>query len=156
MRLNPAAILLTVAAVALPAAARAQAPAASPPEPKWGPAPAVFPPGAQMAVLQGDPGTTGLFTVRLRFPDGYKIAPHTHPTDEHLTIVGGTFRVGMGSTFDKNALMTVRTGGFVTAPANHAHYAIAQGVTTVQIHSMGPFAPTYVNAADTPRAAGSR
>jgi len=48
---------------------------------KWGPAPAIFPAGAQMAVLQGDPGSAELFTVRLRFPDGYKVAPHTHPPD---------------------------------------------------------------------------
>jgi quercetin dioxygenase-like cupin family protein len=119
----------------------------------WGPAPAIFPAGAQMAVLQGDPGSTNLFTVRLRFPNGYKIAPHTHPTDEHVTVISGTFLVGMGTTVDKKSMMALKAGGFVTAPANHAHYAAAQGPTVVQVHAIGPFAMTYSNPADTPKAA---
>ena len=116
----------------------------------WGPAPAIFPAGAQMAVLQGNPGGTEMFTVRLRFPNGYKIAPHTHPTDEHVTVISGHFKVGMGETVDANAMMTLKSGGFVTAPANHAHYASAVGPTVVQVSAMGPFAMTYVNPADTP------
>jgi quercetin dioxygenase-like cupin family protein len=123
---------------------------------KWGPAPAVFAPGAQMAVLQGNPGGTGLFTVRLKMPDGYKIAPHTHPTDENVTVVSGTFRVGMGEKFERKGMMTLHAGGFVTAPQKQAHYAVASGETIVQVHAMGPFSLTYVNPADTPKAAVSR
>lgn len=123
------------------------------PELNWGPAPAIFPAGAQMAVLQGNPGGTELFTVRLRFPNGYRIAPHTHPTDENVTVISGTFLVGMGTTAERNGMLRLGAGGFVTAPANHAHYATAQGRTVVQVHAMGPFAMTYVNPADTPPAA---
>jgi len=123
---------------------------------KWGPAPAIFPAGAQMAVMQGDPGGNGIFTVRLRLPDGYKIPPHTHPTDEHVTVVSGSFLVGMGKTFDASKMMTLGAGGFVTAPANEAHYAMSRGATVVQVHAMGPFAMTYVNPADTPKAATRR
>ena len=119
----------------------------------WGPAPAIFPAGAQMAVLQGDPSSTNMFTVRLRFPNGYRIPPHTHPTDENVTVISGTFLVGMGETFTSAGMMTLKSGGFVTAPANHAHYAATRGPTVVQVHSMGPFAMTYVNPADTPAAA---
>jgi quercetin dioxygenase-like cupin family protein len=119
----------------------------------WGPAPAIFPAGAQMAVLQGNPAGTEMFTVRLRFPNGYKIAPHTHPTDEHVTVISGHFKVGMGETADAKAMMTLKPGGFVTAPANHAHYAAAVGPTVVQVSAIGPFAMTYVNPADTPAAA---
>jgi quercetin dioxygenase-like cupin family protein len=118
---------------------------------KWGPAPAIFPPGAQMAVLQGDPGSTSLFTVRLRMPDNYKIPPHTHPTDEIVTVIRGTFRVGMGETFQRRDMLTLGDGGFVVAPANHAHFALTRGQTIVQVHAMGPFAMTYVNPADTPK-----
>jgi quercetin dioxygenase-like cupin family protein len=121
------------------------------PSVKWGPAPAVFPPGAQLAVMQGDPGASGPFIIRLRLPDGYVIAPHTHPTDENVTVLDGTFRVGMGRTFDESALVAVPAGGFVTAPALHEHYAKAQGVTTVQVDAVGPFALTYVNPADLPK-----
>jgi quercetin dioxygenase-like cupin family protein len=151
-----AALLLAITGVALSAQTPAGSRMASQPDIKWGPAPAVFPPGAQMAVLQGDPGGTALFTVRLRFPDGYKIAPHTHPTDENVTVISGTFLVGMGTTFDTKGGMLLRPGGFVTAPANQAHYAAAQGETVVQVHALGPFAMTYVNPADTPRPSASR
>jgi quercetin dioxygenase-like cupin family protein len=132
----------------------AGAPAASKaPDLQWGPSPPVFPAGAQMAVLQGNPGTASLFTVRLRFPNGYKIAPHTHPTDEHVTVIKGTFLVGMGASVDRKSMLTLHSGGFATAPANHAHYAVAEGQTEVQVHAMGPFAMTYVNPADDPQAA---
>lgn len=120
---------------------------------KWGPAPAVFPPGAQLAVLQGNPSASGPFIIRLRLPDGYVIPPHTHPTDENVTVLAGTFRVGMGRTFDEASLVAVAPGGFVTAPALHEHYAKAQGVTTVQVDAVGPFAITYVNPGDVPQAA---
>jgi hypothetical protein len=53
-------------------------------------------------------------------------------------------------------MMSLNAGGFVTAPANGAHYAAAQGVTIVQVHAMGPFAMTYVNPADTPKAGAGR
>ncbi len=130
--------------------------AAAAPELAWGPAPAIFPAGAQMAVMQGNPGGTGLFTVRLRFPSGYRIAPHTHPTDEQVTVISGTFRVGMGKTFTPKEMMTLGAGGFVVAPAGAAHFAAAQGETIVQVHAMGPFAMTYVNPADTPKVAAAR
>jgi quercetin dioxygenase-like cupin family protein len=148
--------MLALTATAVVAQPSVKAPAASDPSITWGPAPAVFPAGAQMAVLQGNPGSNGLFTVRLRFPDGYKIAPHTHPTDENVTVISGTFRVGMGDTFDTKKMMALKTGGFVTAPANQAHYAVAEGATVVQVHAMGPFALTYVNPADAPQARGGR
>jgi len=134
-------------AVALsPTFARAQAPALT-----WGPAPAVFAPGAKFAVLQGDPGKTGVYAVRLDLPDGYKIAPHYHPTDEHITVISGTFLVGMGDSIDVAKSAAVPAGGFVTAPATMHHYAVARGRTVVQVHGIGPFALTYVNSKDDPR-----
>lgn len=128
-----------------PARVVAQAPALD-----WGPAPAVFPAGAKMAVLQGDPGKPELFTVRLDMPDGYRIAPHFHPTDEHLTIISGTFLVGMGDSIDVSHAMTLPAGSFASAPARMHHYAIAKGRSIVQVHAMGPFVLTYVDAADDP------
>jgi quercetin dioxygenase-like cupin family protein len=121
---------------------------------QWGPAPAIFPPGAEMAVLQGDPGSNQEFTVRLRMPNGYKIPPHTHPTIENVTVITGTFLAGMGGQFDQAAMDRFGQGDFASLPANHAHYAMARGQTIVQVHAIGPFAMTYVNPADTP--AGAR
>ena len=153
MRLATLSAMLFTLVAATPATQPPAVHRDSPPEPKWGPAPAIFPPGAQMAVMQGDPGGSALFTVRLRFPDGYKIAPHTHPTDENVTVISGNFQVGMGKTFETKGTLSLHAGGFVTAPANMAHYGVARGTTVVQVHALGPFAMTYVNPADTPKGA---
>src|SRR5450755_1049288 len=65
----------------------------------YGAAPAFVAPGAQLAVIEGNPGaSSGDYTVRLRMPDGYRIAPHWHPKRENVTVISGTFKVGMGDT----------------------------------------------------------
>ena len=152
-----ASVLAIAAAIAPQSAGAQSATSATPPALKWGPAPAVFEPGAQMAVLQGDPSKAGEeFTVRLRLPNGYRIAPHTHPTAENITVIEGTFLVGMGSTVDKAKMLTLPRGAFASAPAEHAHYAEARGATIVQVHAIGPFALTYVNPADAPVAVRSQ
>jgi quercetin dioxygenase-like cupin family protein len=117
----------------------------------WGPAPPIFPAGAQFAVVQGDPGAAGaIFTVRLRFPNGYILPPHRHPTDENVTVLRGTFLVGLGENFSKSALVPLKELGFITAPANMPHFASARGFTEVQVHAIGPFQLTYVHPEDDP------
>jgi len=130
--------------------AAAQASAAPQQGIQWGPAPAVFPPGAEFAVLQGDPSKAEPFTVRLRFPNGYKIPPHTHPTAENVTVLTGTFLAGMGTRFVESEMKAFGRDGFAAIPADHPHYAMARGLTVVQVHAIGPFVLTYVNPAYAP------
>jgi len=68
---------------------------------KWGAAPNVFPPGAQIAVVSGDPFKEGLYVVRLKMPAGYKIPAHNHPTTEYVTVLTGAFNIGMGDKLDE-------------------------------------------------------
>jgi quercetin dioxygenase-like cupin family protein len=117
----------------------------------WGPAPAVFPAGAKMAVLSGDPGKAEMFTVQLAMPDGYRIPPHFHPTDEEVKVLKGTFLVGMGDTLDLSKTNALKAGGSGKVPANMHHYAAAKGATELTVTAMGPFAMTYVNPADDPQ-----
>lgn len=117
---------------------------------KWGDPPPIFEKGAQFTVVSGDPGQAGLYVVRLKMPAGYKIAPHWHPTDEHVTVLSGTFALGMGDTFDKNKMQGLGTGGYALLPAEMRHYAMARTEAIVQVHGMGPFKLTYVNPADDP------
>src|SRR6185436_9583104 len=146
------ALPLTALAVLTINTVQAQAPA-----PVWGPAPPVFPAGAKFAVMQGDPSQNGLYTVRLEMPDGYRIPPHFHPTDEHVTVIQGTFLVGMGDTALVARTTALPAGGFVTAGANQHHFAFARGRTIVQVHAIGPFALTYVKPSDDPtKATASR
>jgi quercetin dioxygenase-like cupin family protein len=117
---------------------------------KWGPAPAVFPRGAQIAVLSGDPFKDGLYVVRLKMPSGYRIPAHNHPTDEMVTVISGNLHLGMGDKLDEKQGMLLTAGGYAEAPAKMNHYAWATGPTVVQVHGQGPFAITYVNPADDP------
>ena len=117
----------------------------------WGPVPPSLAPGAQLAVLEGDPGAaTGDFTVRLKMPDGYRVAPHWHPHRENVTIISGTFKVGMGDTFDKDKMTAFPAGSFAFLDPDMHHYAMASGEVIVQVHGMSPFQINYVNPQDDP------
>lgn len=121
-------------------------------EVKWGPVPEAFPKGAQAAVLQGDPKSEGPFTVRMKMPKGYAIAPHFHPTEEHVTVLSGKLYLGEGDHLDKKAAKALQPGGFASIPKEHHHYAISDASDTViQVHAMGPFQITYLNEKDDPR-----
>jgi quercetin dioxygenase-like cupin family protein len=117
----------------------------------WGPAPAALPAGAKLAVLEGDPGKEGAYTMRLLLPDRYRIPPHFHPAAEHVTVLKGTFKVGMGEKFDGSATTPLPAGTFAALEPGTRHFAESQGETVLQLHGMGPWAITYVNPADDPR-----
>ena len=153
-------LLLPVLVVAQTAAPKKAATKAKPAGPaavvvtpdkiQWGPAPPVFPAGAQFAVLAGDPSKAGPFVVRIKTPDGYRIMPHWHPAGEYVTVISGEFHVGMGDKFDESSLQTLPAGSVASVPAHHNHYAMAKGETVVQVNSTGPFKLVYVNPADDP------
>jgi quercetin dioxygenase-like cupin family protein len=119
----------------------------------WGPAPAVFPKGAKMAVVSGDPSKPAMFTIELAMPAGYKIPPHFHPTDEHVTVKGGTFLVGMGDVLDEKHARVMAAGDSGTISAEMHHFAVARTRSTVEVVAMGPFAMTYVRPEDDPQEA---
>jgi quercetin dioxygenase-like cupin family protein len=111
-----------------------------------------FLPGMKMAVIDGNPASNGgLYTVRLMFPNGYKVMPHFHPADENITVLKGTFMMGIGDTFDEKALMPISEGGYMSMKKGTHHYAMAKGETVIQVHGIGPFILTYVNPGDDPR-----
>jgi quercetin dioxygenase-like cupin family protein len=118
---------------------------------KWGPAPAVFPKGAKMAVVSGDPSQPQPFEVELAFPNGYRVPPHFHPTDEMVQVKKGTLLVGMGDKIDLKQAHAMKVGETGAVPAQQHHYAIAKGRTLISVKSTGPFALTYVNPADDPQ-----
>jgi mannose-6-phosphate isomerase-like protein (cupin superfamily) len=123
----------------------------TPDQVKYGPAPPSLPAGAQLAVLEGDPmASSGDFTVRLKMPDGYKIAPHTHPNRENVTVLSGTIKVGMGDQFDASKMMSFGVGSFAYLDPSMHHYAAASGETVIQIHGMSPLKLNYINPADDP------
>lgn len=106
--------------------------------------------GVQLAVLSGDPDKPGLFTIRLKVRDGYRVQAHWHPQDESITVIQGTFLMGMGEKFDPAALEQLPIGSFAFMPKEMRHFASCMGETIVQLHGMGPFVSNYVNPADDP------
>ena len=118
---------------------------------QWGPAPPALPAGAEIAVLEGNPSEKGPVTLRLRFPANYNIPAHWHSMTERLTVLSGTFHVGMGDKLDRHASQTLEPGGFVSLPASMRHFAWTTAPTVVQINLEGPFDIVYVNPADNPQ-----
>ena len=112
---------------------------------QWKDGPPSLPAGARFAVLEGDPTKEGFFTMRLWLQDGFKIQPHWHPKVEHVTVISGTFNVGMGEKFDQTATRTMPAGTFGFWPAEMKHFAWAKGETVLQLHGTGPWMITYVN-----------
>jgi hypothetical protein len=118
---------------------------------KWGPAPPFIPAGAQLAVLEGNPmAASGDYTIRLKMPDGYRIAPHTHPLRENVSVISGTLKVGMGDKYDDSKMMSFGAGSFAYLDPSMHHYAGASGETVIQIHGRSPVKFNYINAADDP------
>jgi hypothetical protein len=117
---------------------------------KWGPAPPGLPAGAQVAVLMGDPTKSVPFVIRAKFPDGYKVPPHWHSTDENVTVLQGTLMLGKGEKFS-DAAEALPAGSYMSMPKMMRHFAWAKGETIIQVHGIGPFDIHYVNPADDPR-----
>lgn len=118
---------------------------------QWKDGPPSLPPGAKFAVLEGDPGQSGFFAMRVRLPDGYRIPPHTHPVVERVTVISGTFHLGMGPQANWDAMQSLPAGSYVSMPPGMQHYARASGETVVQLATNGPWGINYINPADDPR-----
>jgi len=114
-------------------------------------------PGAEIATISGDPDKAGSpFVIRFRYHGKARIPPHWHPVDEHLTVLDGTFRIGMGERGEESTATTLSAGAYAFVPAKMAHYAWTDGDTTVQVHGIGPFVINYVNPADDPSKGGRK
>jgi quercetin dioxygenase-like cupin family protein len=137
---NPAAAVLSSHIMLIPA------------DMKWGGCPPVLPPGAKCAMIEGDMKAANvLFAYRLKMPDNYRIPPHFHPADEHLTVISGTFNMGLGDKLDIQASKPMTAGSFIVMPKGAHHFAWTKGETILQVHAIGPWGLTYVNPEDDPR-----
>lgn len=118
---------------------------------EWKDAPASLEPGAQFAVLEGNPGEPEVFTLRIKMPDGYSISPHWHPNVERVTVISGMFHLGSGETLNREAAEPLQAGSYTSLPPKTRHYAIAEGETVIQLTSVGPWVINYVDPEDDPR-----
>jgi quercetin dioxygenase-like cupin family protein len=153
MKLTVCAVALAFAGAAFgsPASAADEHKMFTPQDVKWSPAPPSIPKGAEVAVLFGDPSKEGVFAMRLKLPKGYQIPPHSHPKPEVVTVISGTFRVGMGETADPSKVHALPVGSLIGIPPGSTHYVSGDEETVVQLNSTGPWSLTYVNPKDDPR-----
>jgi quercetin dioxygenase-like cupin family protein len=127
---------------------------AAPKDAQWGPAPPMLPPGAEIAVLSGDPTKSVPYAIRLKFPANYAIPAHSHPTDENVVVSSGTLTFGMGDKLARGAAAnkTLGPGGYALMPAGMNHFAYTTGAATaIVLYGTGPVEFKYVNASDDPR-----
>jgi len=104
----------------------------------WKSSPAL-PPGAQLAVLEGDPTKSGLFTIRVQFAAGTVVPPHYHPRQERVTVLSGTMKIGFGDAIDRANVTAFAPGDFYVNPPNAHHFVLIDEKTTVQITGEGPW-----------------
>ena len=147
-------LVFAAPAVAKHKAAPAKAKAA-PAELKWMDAPPMLPPGAQMAVVSGNPMAAGKFTIQLKMPSNYSVPAHWHPTDEKVTLVSGKLAYGMSDRVDKANAQALAEGASVTMKAKMHHWVSTGDGATVEVSAMGPFKITYVDPSTDPRGAAS-
>jgi hypothetical protein len=117
---------------------------------KWAPVPPGLPPGGEIAVLSGDPSKEGHFVILLRGPQGYKVPPHWHSTEENVTILSGTFVMGMSDDLDAAKGTGLMAGDYARMPAKMHHWAVAKTPVVIQVQAAGPFDIHYVHPEDNP------
>jgi len=122
----------------------------SPNDLKWSDVPSL-PPGAKIAVIEGPISEAVPFTFRLKFPANYEIPAHWHPAVERVTVISGTFNMGVGDKLDKERSMPLPPGSMMIMQPKTNHFAWSQEEVIVQLNGTGPWGVTYVNPADDPR-----
>jgi quercetin dioxygenase-like cupin family protein len=119
--------------------------ALTPAEMRWQSQGGLATPGMEQLNLVGDPAKPGPYTLRLKFPKGFKIAPHTHPDSREVTIISGTFATGYGEKFDAEKLKILPAGSFYTEPANVPHYIEIKDEVVLQVSGTGPSGRHFVD-----------
>jgi hypothetical protein len=135
-------------------AASPATPKAKPAELKWMDTPPPgLPAGATFAVVSGDPGKAGKFTVRIKMPSNYAVRPHWHLSDEKVTLVSGKLAYGMSDQLSRTGGEALAPGASVVMKAKMHHWVYTGDGAEVEVSATGPFKITYVHPGDDPRGA---
>lgn len=108
-------------------------------------------PPAQIAIIEGDPGSEGPFTMRLRLPPDYRIEPHIHPEYERVTVISGELHFAHGEEFDRERTRPLGTGAVAIMPPGEPMFGYTERETIIQLHGNGPWGIEYINPGDDPR-----
>jgi anti-sigma factor ChrR (cupin superfamily) len=101
--------------------------------------------GRQRAQLFGDSSQGGRWVDRVKIPANKRVLAHTHPHDELVTVIEGTWYVGRGERFDPAKLKGYPVGSFIAIPAGVPHFVAArEGAVVVQLSGTGKFGTDYL------------
>jgi len=117
---------------------------------KWEQAPSL-PKGAAVAVIEGPLNQAVPFTFRLKVPADYKVPPHWHPAVERVTVLSGTFNMGLGDKFDKTKTVALGPGSMTIMQPKTRNFVWTDTETVIQLHGTGPWDIIYVKPDDDPR-----
>ena len=107
--------------------------------------PSYYTDGRQRAQLRGDSSKGGPWIDRVKIPGGSRIRAHVHPDDEVVTVIEGTWYLGIGEKFDASSLKAYPAGSFIIVPAHVPHFlATQEGPVVVQASGDGVFRTDYV------------
>ena len=126
--------------------ARAEEPKAlqlGPDDIKFVDAPPALPAGTRSALLEGDPKGAGIVTMRFLIPKGARVAVHTHPTDERVTVLKGVVHVSFG---DEKSARAFPAGSYYVNPKGVQHSVWVDEETLIQITVQGPWGINFVTA----------
>jgi hypothetical protein len=114
-------------------------------------------PGVEMAVVFGDPDKKGgLYVIRIRSKGEVKVSPHWHVTDEHITVLEGSFWIAHGERFDADKLQELKVGAHAMTPAEVRHFGLHKAGNVIEVFGEAPFVFNFVNPEDDPRRAKSK
>ena len=107
--------------------------------------PSYYKDGRQRAQLFGDSSQGGAWIDRVKIPSGMRVLAHTHPQDELVTVIEGTWYLGQGAKFDSAKLKRYPAGSFIVIPAGVPHFVAAnEGTVVVQLSGVGKFQTDYL------------
>ena len=107
--------------------------------------PSYYKDGRQRARLLGDSSKGGPWVDRVKIPNGGRVLAHTHPNDEQVTVIEGTWYMGEGERFDPVKLKGYPAGSFIIIPAGLPHFVAAKdGLVIVQLSGTGKFGTDYL------------
>ena len=108
------------------------------------------PMSGDVEILHGDPEKAGEpFVMRIRELPGSIVPLHSHPVDEYITVVSGTWYFAVGEKWDRAALKEIRAGGFAFAPKGTTMFGYSPDGAVVQVHGIGPFHIHWLNGVET-------
>jgi len=101
--------------------------------------------GRQRAHMLGDSSEGGTWIDRVKIPSGARVLAHTHPQDEIVTVIEGTWYLGEGAKFDSAKLKGYPAGSFIVIPAGTPHFVAAkEDIVVVQLSGIGKFQTDYL------------